>query len=297
MNLYKRHRSTFGEIFFVVSGTKSEMTADTCQYENVLCIQYEDLAFSNPQDMETVVVNLTNKISARFEVCQLFASLIYSNAMYYTLISRCVFLYFAKYFFGNDFFSHDKVISAGQRLDRMTKVAASLVNEPFSVSDPKYGIHGGLLNHPSPVSYEDIMADSSGTLFYCGGAHGHLQGRTNFRYSTFGLFLAKSLFPEFKGSIELIQPGDQIKNTAIPLTEDSIKRATKHDFLIVHSHQFCEVSVNKFPGTQLHINVSHVFYETNFHFSVLGLIFRYFWCCRLSIMISTHSRQTTLVGH
>ncbi len=79
MNLYKRHRSTFGEIFFVVTGTKSEMTADTCQYENVLCIQYEDLAFSNPQDMETVVFNLTNKIHARFEVCQLFASLIYST--------------------------------------------------------------------------------------------------------------------------------------------------------------------------------------------------------------------------
>jgi hypothetical protein len=143
----------------------------------------------------------------------------------------------------------------------MTQVAASLANEPFSVSDPKYGTHGGLRNQPASLSNEDMMADGSGTLFYCGGAHGHLQGRTNFRYSTFGLFLAKSLFPELEGSIELIQPGDKVKNTAIPLTKDSIKRATKDDFLIVHSHQFCDVSVDAFPGTQLHINVSRALDE------------------------------------
>jgi hypothetical protein len=145
----------------------------------------------------------------------------------------------------------------------MTTVAAKLANEPFSVSDPKYGIHGGLRNQPTPVSNEDFMATgvqvpplaSARTLFYCGGAHGHLQGRANFKYSTFGLFLAKSLFPEFKGDIEIIQPGDQVDNTATPLTEDTIKSATEADLLIVHSHQHCDVSVDTFPGTQLHINV------------------------------------------
>ncbi len=95
INLYKRHRSKFGEIFFVVSGTKTEMTADTCQYENVLCIQYDDLVFSNPQNMETVVDNLTNKIRVRFKVCQVFASLI-SPVICTLLISCCVFLYIAK---------------------------------------------------------------------------------------------------------------------------------------------------------------------------------------------------------
>ena len=165
-------------------------------------------------------------------------------------------IYFSKYFFGPNFFSHDKVVSAIRRLDRMTQVAASLANKPFSVTDPKYGIHGGLHNQPAPVSDNDMMADSAGKLFYCGGAHGYLQVRKNFRYSTFGLFLAKSLFPELMGGIEIIQPGDQVKNTATMLTEDSIKKATEDDLLIVHSHQFCDVSVNAFPGTQLHINVS-----------------------------------------
>ena len=146
----------------------------------------------------------------------------------------------------------------------MTKVAAKLANEPFSVSDPKYGIHGGLRNQSTLVSNEDLTATgvqaplsaaSAGALFYCGGAHGHLQGRAHFKYSTFGLFLAKSLFPEFKGDIEIIQPGDQVKNTATPLTEDTIKSATEADLLVVHSHQHCDVSVDAFPGTQLHINV------------------------------------------
>jgi hypothetical protein len=78
MMLYKQYRSTFDEIFFVVSGSDVETTADTCQYENVLCIQYDDLMFSNQQNMETLVNNLTKKIRARFEVSLFFAFLLSS---------------------------------------------------------------------------------------------------------------------------------------------------------------------------------------------------------------------------
>jgi hypothetical protein len=234
--------------------------------------------FSNQQNMETLVNDLTKKVRARFEVSLPFAFLlssmdVYSFQPYHVFSFRLRHLMrlnnprpeLPKYFFGpnSDFFRDDHVRSALQRIQEMTKVAAKLANEPFSVSDPKYGIHGGLRNQPTPVSNEDFMASgvqvplpaSARTLFYCGGAHGHLQGRANFKYSTFGLFLAKSLFPEFKGDIEIIQPGDQVENTATPLTEDTIKSATEADLLIVHSHQHCDVSVDAFPGTQLHINV------------------------------------------
>ncbi len=104
MMLYKHHRSFFDEVFFVISGTKTEMTAESCQYENVLCIQYEDLRFSTPQNMETVVNDLTNKIRARFEVRQLFASLI--NSTRYTLListTMCIDLFF-KVLFWAEFF-------------------------------------------------------------------------------------------------------------------------------------------------------------------------------------------------
>lgn len=136
----------------------------------------------------------------------------------------------------------------------MVQVAPSLANEPFSVTDPKYGIHGRLGNQDGAGAgkHSDLAARQ---LYYCGGAHGHMKGRTTFRYSTFGLFLAKSLFPEFKVDIEIIQPGDQVKTTATPLNEDTIKSASVDDLLIVHSHQHCDVSVEAFPGIQLHINV------------------------------------------
>ena len=66
--------------------------------------------------------------------------------------------------------------------------------------------------------------------------------------------MANSLFPDFDGRIE-IQPGNKVVNSAIPLTKDTLKGATGHDLLIVHSHQHCEASVEEFPGIQLHINV------------------------------------------
>ncbi len=89
--LYKQYQSTFDEIFFVVTGSKVETTAETCQYENVLCIQYEDLMFSNEQNMKTLVNDLTEKIQARFQVG--FCILIVVNGC--THFNHIVFFHFA----------------------------------------------------------------------------------------------------------------------------------------------------------------------------------------------------------
>lgn len=124
----------------------------------------------------------------------------------------------------------------------MTKAIASLANEPFSVTETKYGFHGGHRNRPGTRK-----------LYYCGGAHGFLHTRKNVKYSTFGLFLAKSLFPDFEGTIDI--KSGIVENTAISLTETTLTSATEDDLLIVHSHQHCDVSVESFPGIQLHINV------------------------------------------
>lgn len=47
---------------------------------------------------------------------------------------------------------------------------------------------------------------------------------------------------------------DQVQHTATQLTADSAKSATENDLLIIHYHRHCDISVNVFPGTQLHIN-------------------------------------------
>lgn len=124
----------------------------------------------------------------------------------------------------------------------MTAVIASLESQAFNVTDIKYGVHGGHRNRQGTKK-----------LFYCGGAQGFLNTRQNFKYSTFGLFLANSLFPDFKGSISM--NAGTVEISAVALTDESLNEATKEDLLIVHSHQFCAVDVESFPGYQLHINV------------------------------------------
>ena len=45
--------------------------------------------------------------------------------------------------------------------------------------------------------------------------------------------------------------------SAIPLTERTLSDASSDDMLIMHSHQYCEVTVEQFPGIQLHINAEY----------------------------------------
>ena len=59
--------------------------------------------------------------------------------------------------------------SAVRRLEDMAKVATSLANEPFSVSESKYGVHG------AGASSQIVSATVPGKLFYCGGAHDFLK--------------------------------------------------------------------------------------------------------------------------
>lgn len=124
----------------------------------------------------------------------------------------------------------------------MTAVIASLEGQVFNATDIKYGVHGGHRNRQGTKK-----------LFYCGGAQGFLNTRQNFKYSTFGLFLAKSLFPDFEGSINM--NAGTVEISAIALTDESVNDATERDLLIAHSHQYCAVDVESFPGHQLYINV------------------------------------------
>ena len=238
MGLYKKFRPQFDEIFFVVSnrGTSPETRIDDslCQYNNVLCIEFEDLLFSNEQEMRQMVHRLTLMFQNRFE-----------------------------YFFGpnSNLLGERSQANAVRRLEEMAQATVALADKPFSVSDKKFGVHGGHRNRdgsemkggfqfPSPAAVSTGLVRRR--LFYCGGAKG-LQ-RKNFKYSTFGLFLATSLFPEVEGKVYL-QSGKQVVNTAIPLTPQTLNDANENDLLIMHSHQYCEVSVADFPGIQLHFNV------------------------------------------
>jgi hypothetical protein len=221
--LYKQFRSQFDEIFFVVSGSSLDMETDTCQFDNVLCLQNEDLLSAYPNDIEKGVRDMTDRFRIRFSS-----------------------------FFESDFFSPDKVINAVQRLEEMAIVTPSLANDSFSVTDPKYGVHGGLR-----ADKVREKSQNAGVLYYCGGAHKFLNGASRkFHYSTFALFHAKSLFPEFNGA-DIISFDNKVETTATPLTEDSLTKATENDLLIYHSHQHCDVSVEAFPGYQLHFNAEY----------------------------------------
>lgn len=161
-----------------------------------------------------------------------------------------------EYFFGanSDFFNKESKMNAVHRLEEMAEATLALADQPFSLSDKKFGVHGGHRNRDGsemkggvqfaktqlepPFANNNDGAGVRRKLFYCGGAKG--LERKQFRYSTFGLFLANSLFPEVEGKAE-IQPGKVLVNTATPLTSDTLPAATVNDIAIIHSHQ---VSIN-----------------------------------------------------
>jgi hypothetical protein len=229
MGLYKQHRDKFDEVLFVVANRgvnpETRVDASLCQYNNVLCVEYEDLLYSDDQGRETVVRELAQKLKGRFN-----------------------------YFFGEhlDLMDSNRLQNAVTRLQQMDQATISLADQPFTVSDNKFGVHGG---HRNRDGSEMHGSAGKGKLFYCGGAK--LGDRKEFKYSTFGLFLANSLFPEFEGKVQY-QPGQTLINTAIPLTAESMTQATSTDILIMHSHQKCDVfSLEEFPGKQLHINAEY----------------------------------------
>ena len=234
MSLYKQYRNTFDEILFVVANRgvspETRIDASLCQYNNVLCVEYEELLYSDERERELVVRALATKLKDRFD-----------------------------YFFGSyfDLMDNNRLQNAVTRLEQMDQATLSLSDQPFTMSDNKFGVHGGHRNRDGTEMLGSSSAGSSANrkLFYCGGAEG--LHRKEFKYSTFGLFLANTLFPEYEGKIEY-QPGRPLVNTAIPLTDDTLEQASPSDILIMHSHQKCEIlSLEDFPGKQLHVNAEH----------------------------------------
>ena len=100
MVLYKHYRSQFDEIIFVITDTPepSPVHASLCEYDNVLCLGYNELSLADG-DVGIIVRNLTKKFRSRFE-----------------------------YFFGkgSDFLSDDKAAAAVRRLLGMSMAQASI---------------------------------------------------------------------------------------------------------------------------------------------------------------------------
>lgn len=71
LELYKNERPKFDEIFFVVlnRGTDPQTRIDNeiCTYDNVLCIEYEELLYNNIEELHAMVYNIANKFQSRFE--------------------------------------------------------------------------------------------------------------------------------------------------------------------------------------------------------------------------------------
>ena len=81
MTLYKQYRPQFDEILFVVynpesssqepSAEEARFDAAMCEYDNVLCLHYGEVFFADGE-IEKLVINLTAKFRARFEVSFVF---------------------------------------------------------------------------------------------------------------------------------------------------------------------------------------------------------------------------------
>lgn len=118
LSIYKSERARYDEVLFVVSNRGSDpsnrVSNDVCDYNNVLCIEYEELQYNNPQELHGMVNSLTNRLSARFE-----------------------------YFFGPGFLDEGKMINAVKRLEAMDNAVAAMKNQPSDVTDDRFGAAGG----------------------------------------------------------------------------------------------------------------------------------------------------------
>ena len=68
MGLYKQYKPQFDEILFVAShGQEERVDATLCDYDNVLCLESDELVFAVGGEGQ-VVRSLTAKFRSRFEV-------------------------------------------------------------------------------------------------------------------------------------------------------------------------------------------------------------------------------------
>ena len=64
LTLYKKERPSYDDVFFVGTGVGKE----TCEYDNVVCIEDKELQYSNQQELRDMVDNLSDKLQLRFAV-------------------------------------------------------------------------------------------------------------------------------------------------------------------------------------------------------------------------------------
>ena len=71
LELYKAIRPNFDEVFFVISNRggdpRTRVDAAMCGYKNVLCLEYDELQFTNNSELPELVGKLTDKLAKRFE--------------------------------------------------------------------------------------------------------------------------------------------------------------------------------------------------------------------------------------
>lgn len=104
LSIYRTERPKYDEVFFVVSKGVTDPSSrdDVCEYNNVLCIEYEELQHDN----RFMVDHLSNKFQSRFE-----------------------------YFFGPGFLDEIKRQQAFNRLEAMDNAMSTLKDQPPDVTD------------------------------------------------------------------------------------------------------------------------------------------------------------------
>lgn len=118
LQMYRKIRPLFDEVFFVVSYIPSDpdntVKAELCQYKNVLCIPYEELIFTNEDELKNMVQRLTAKLKTRFE-----------------------------YFFGTvNWLTEQDEVNSFTRLQDMVRAKTDMASKSLEVTDHKFGIHG-----------------------------------------------------------------------------------------------------------------------------------------------------------
>jgi hypothetical protein len=220
ISLYKIFKPSFDEVFFVVS---SDLDSEVCEYSNVLCVKYEEQLFTNDEHLKFLVQSLTQRFQETFA-----------------------------YFFGpttNLSIRLDTGL-AQARLRDMAAAEKAMEIESHESIHPKYGVRGKSKRLADTAYTSSMNPNYTRRLFYC-GSYGTPEKR---RDSVMGIFLVNTFFPEIKGCA----PGnDECRDVAIKLTQETLAVATPDDFLVYQLHQYCEVDVLLFPGTQLHINAYH----------------------------------------